>query len=63
VQALGEEDVGGDSGLHHLLRYSSGALESGGHVLLGRCGTRTKWLVEGCGREAGFSAARLTIGL
>jgi hypothetical protein len=26
VQALGEEDVGGDSGLHHLLRYSSGAV-------------------------------------
>jgi hypothetical protein len=28
VQALLEEDVGGDCGLHHFLRYSRGGLES-----------------------------------
>jgi hypothetical protein len=27
VQALREEDVGRESGLHHLLRYSSGGLD------------------------------------
>jgi hypothetical protein len=48
VQALRKKDMGGDSGLHHLLRYSSGASRSGeGVVEIGyggsaRIGTRTK---------------------
>ena len=74
VQALRKEDVGGDSGLHHFLRYSSGSVWGCGKGLVTvNAGTRLrlKGLAFGWSRgvqnkvalwrRAGFSAARLTM--